>query len=190
MEIEKAEQAKQEALALEEAAKEKARKEQDKLKRKGSKMSVSALTSQEEAEDKDKQEGDGGDESKKGSEKDEAEDDEDDNDEYRYRVYYKKEEIRMANQMQARDQFEDLMTMRNNTLAENQENPPPNKFNIMDFTPREKSPITSTIKKKNLRSGLAGSKKMGAIIGFDEEEEDPNFDEFLADYEKKKKETD
>ena len=79
--------------------------------------------------------------------------------------------------------------MRHNTLAENQENPPPNTFNIMDFTPREKSPTTSMIKKKNTRSGMAGSKKMGAIIGFDEEEEDPNFDEFLADYEKKKKET-
>ena len=82
-------------------------------------MSVSALTSQEEGEDKGKEEGDGADESKKGSDKDEAEDDDDEGDEYSYRVYYRKEEIRMAASMQARDQFEDLITMRQHTVLEN-----------------------------------------------------------------------
>ena len=152
-------------------------------------MSNSALTSHEDQEDKGNQEGDGGDDSKKGSEKDDAEDDDEEGYEYSFRVYYRKEEIRMANAMQGKDQFEDLITMRHNTIIENQENPPNNKFNIMDFTPREKSPATSIAKKKSLKSGI-GQKKKGMILGFDEEEEDQNFDEFLADYEKKKKETD
>ena len=103
-------------------------------------MSNSALTSQEDQEDKGNQEGDGADDSKKGSDKDEGEDDDEEGYEYSFRVYYRKEEIRMANAMQVKDQFEDLMTMRHNTIVENQENPPNNKFNIMDFTPREKSP--------------------------------------------------
>ena len=77
----------------------------------------------------------------------------------------------MANAMQVKDQFGDLMTMRQNTINENQENPPNNKFNIMDFQPREKTPATSIAKKKNLKSGL-GQKKKGIILGFDEEEED------------------
>ena len=51
----------------------------------------------------------------------------------------------------------------------------------MDFTPREKSPSLNIKKKKQIQ-------KKGTIIGFDDEEEDPNFDEFLADFEKKKKE--
>ena len=61
-----------------------------------------ALTSQEE-EEKANQEGDGADESKKGSDKDEAEDDDDEGDEYQYRLYYRKEEIRMASAMQEKD---------------------------------------------------------------------------------------
>ena len=40
-----------------------------------------------------------------------------------------------------------------------------------------------------MKSGM-GSKKKGATLGFDDDEDDPNFDEFLADYTKKKKETD
>ena len=171
MELEKAEQARQEAIAQEEAAKEKLRKEQEKNKRKGSKMSNSALTSQEDQEDKGGQEGEGGDDSKKGSEKDDAEDDDEEGYEYSFRVYYRKEEIRMANAMQVKDQFGDLMTMRQNTIIENQENPQTNKFNIMDFQPREKSPAASIAKKKNLKSG-ASQKKKGMILGFDEEEED------------------
>ena len=171
MELEKAEQARQEAIAQEEAAKEKLRKEQEKNKRKGSKMSNSALTSQEDQEDKGGQEGEGGDDSKKGSEKDDAEDDDEEGYEYSFRVYYRKEEIRMANAMQIKDQFGDLMTMRHNTIIENQENPQINKFNIMDFQPREKSPAASIAKKKNLKSG-ASQKKKGMILGFDEEEED------------------
>ena len=137
-------------------------------------------------------EGEGADESKKGSDKDEAEDDDDDGEEFSYRVYYRKEEIRMAKAMQVRDTFEDLITMRQHTNAENQENPQNNKFNIMDFTPTEKIASASTVKKNKsmARSGLAGSKKKGTIIGFDDEEDDPNFDEFLADFEKKKKESD
>jgi len=72
--------------------------------------------------------------------------------------------------------------MRQNTVAENFENIGTTRFNIMDFTPREKGP-TLNIKKKK-----AGSMaKKGAVID-DEEDEDPNFDEFLADFEKKKKE--
>ena len=170
---------------MEEAAKEKARKEQEKLKRKaGSKASNSMITSVDEAEDKTQHDGDVGDESKKGSDKDEAEEDEDDGEEYNYRVYYKKEEIRMSNAMQMRDQFEDLMSMRLTTNQENQDNPQSNRFNIMDFTPREKSPVNSMIKKNKSKIGVDKKK---ATIGFDEDEDDPNFDEFLADFEKNKK---
>ena len=59
----------------------------------------------------------------------------------------------------------------------------------MDFTPREKSGVSQITKKSKMKSGM-GSKKKGAILGFDDDEDDPNFDEFLADYTKKKKETD
>ena len=69
---------------------------------------------------------------------------------------------------------------------ENIDNNTIQKFNIMDFTPRDKSPFPPSIKKKKV-GGMASVKKKGAVIGFDEEEEDPNFDEFLADFEKKKK---
>ena len=173
---------------MEEAAKEKLRKEQEKLKRKGAKSNNSMVTSLDEGEDKTQQDGEVGDESKKGSDKDEAEEDEDDGDEYCYRVFYKKEEIRMSNAMQNRDTFEDLISMRYMTNIENSENPQVNKFNIMDFTPREKSPVNNLAKSKKLtKSGIA--KK--AIKGFDDEDEDdPNFDEFLADFEKNKKHVD
>ena len=80
--------------------------------------------------------------------------------------------------------------MKHNTIVENQENPPSNKFNIMDFTPQEKTEATSQIiKKKSMRAGMSMRKK-GTLIGFDDDEDDQNFDDFLADYEKKKKETD
>ena len=59
----------------------------------------------------------------------------------------------------------------------------------MDFTPKAQSAVSQITKKSKMKSGL-GSKKKGAILGFDDEEDDPNFDEFLADYTKKKKETD
>lgn len=54
----------------------------------------------------------------------------------------------------------------------------------MDFTPREKSPVNSMIKKNKSKIGVDKKK---ATIGFDEDEDDPNFDEFLADFEKNKK---
>lgn len=179
MELEKAEQARQEALAQEEAAKEKARKDADKMRRKSSKNA--ALGQTEDDEDKDKLEGEAGEDSKKGSDKDEAEDDDDEGDEFNYRVYYRKEEIMMASQMQARDQFEELVNMRHNTVAENKESQPANKFNILDFTPRAKSPNLSMSKKKISRSGLQGSRKRGAIIGFEDDDDDQNFDEYVAD---------
>ena len=55
----------------------------------------------------------------------------------------------------------------------------------MDFTPREK---TTPVMTKGQKKKQSMAKKKGTIIGFDEEEDDENFDEFLADFEKKKKE--
>ena len=142
------------------------------------------MTTQEE-EDKTQAEGEGGEDSKKGSEKDEAEEVDDDEDDYQHRVFYRKEEILTAHDMQARDMFDDIQCMRQESLAELDQTMF-NKFNILDFTPKAKvdTPVTKTKK----RTGLTKSKKVGDIPGFDEEEEDPNFDEFLADFEKKKKE--
>ena len=101
MELEKAEAARQAAIAEEEAAKERARKEQEKLKRKGSKNSQ--ITSQDGAEDKTEADADKEEDSKKGSEKDEAEEGEDDEEMFAFRVFFRKEEITMANEMQERD---------------------------------------------------------------------------------------
>ena len=56
-----------------------------------------------------------------------------------------------------------------------------NRINILDFTPREK--VVEDLTKKNKK---ATKKKV--VLGIEDEEEDPNFDEYLADYEKKKKE--
>ena len=92
----------------------------------------------------------------------------------------------MAYREQDRDQFDDLITMRHNTIVENQDNPQVNKFNIMDFTPREKSPAGSVVKKRN----QSQMRKKAAIKGLDDDDDEDNFDEFLADFEKKKKEKD
>ena len=141
------------------------------------------MTTQEE-EDKTQAEGEGGEDSKKGSEKDEAEEIDDDEDDYQHRVFYKKDEIYTAHEHQAKDMFEELLYLRQESTAELDQTVL-NKFNILDFTPKAKvdTPVTKTKK----RTGLT-KKKVGDIPGFDEEEEDPNFDEFLADFEKKKKE--
>lgn len=42
-------------------------------------------------------------------------------------------------------------------------------------------------KKKGESRAKDPAAKKGGIVGFDEEEEDPNFDEFLADIDSKKK---
>ena len=134
MELEKAEEARKAALAEEEAAKEKARKEAEKLKRKGSASKASKEDLHEEEKGQEGAEGEG--ESKKGSEKDEAEEVDDEDDEYHYRVYFRKEEIRYAMSQQETDQFEDLLLMKTVATQENIENVgTTNKFNIMDFQP-------------------------------------------------------
>ena len=76
-------------------------------------MSVSNITSNED-EDKTDNEAGGGEDSKKGSDKDENEENLDEEEEFSYRVYFRKEEIKMAREMQARDQFEDVIAMRMN----------------------------------------------------------------------------
>ena len=82
-------------IAEEEAQFEKAKKEAEKLKRKGtSKISNSNITE----EDKNAEDVEIGEESKKGSEKDDQEDDGDDEYDFAYRVYFRKEEIMMAAQ--------------------------------------------------------------------------------------------
>ena len=116
MDLEKAEAAKQAAIAEEEAAKEKAKKDAEKLKRKGSKMSS---TSQLEEEQAPEEEQEGEDRSKKGSEKDEHEEVDEDDEEYMFRVFFKRDEIRMAGEMQRKDQFEELVQMK---VAATQEN--------------------------------------------------------------------
>jgi len=72
MEIEKAEETRLAVIAEEEASLEKAKKEAEKLKRKGTNK-LSNMTSQEE--DKNAEDIEAGEESKKGSEKDDQEDD-------------------------------------------------------------------------------------------------------------------
>ena len=88
--------------------------------------------------------------------------------------------------MQHRDQFEDLVIMRQNTVAENEGVAASNKYNILDFTPRNKNTPPHNLKKKKA-TGSTKEKIKPTIGGFEDEDEDPNFDEFLADFEKKKK---
>ena len=57
------------------------------------------ITSNED-EDKTDKEGEHGEDSKKGSDKDEQEEGIDDEEEFSYRVYFRKEEIKMAKEMQ------------------------------------------------------------------------------------------
>ena len=153
------------------------------MKRKGSK--TSQFTSQE-GEEKTEADAENVEDSKKGSEKDEAEEPDDDDDMFAYRVYFRKEEIQMASEMQERDQFEELLMLRAQTQNELAANPQlQQKFNIMDFTPREAGSFKPAMKKK--KSSNNKFRKGGRQIEFDVAEEDPNFDEYLANFEKQKK---
>ena len=59
-----------------------------------------------------------------------------------------------------------------------------NRFNIADYTPRDKGqPLFMSQKSK--RNQL---KKNNVAIGIEDEDDVSNFDEFVADFEKKKKE--
>ena len=96
MDLEKAEALKLAAIAEEEAAKDKAKKEAEKLKRKGSKIGTTSQL-EEDAVAGEEQEGEN--QSKKGSEKDEHEEVDEDDEEYMFRVFFKRDEIRMAGEM-------------------------------------------------------------------------------------------
>ena len=86
----------------------------------------------------------------------------------------------MASEMQERDQFEDLLNLRAQTQNELAMNPMSQRFNIMDFTPREPGSFKPSMKKK--KSSKVKNRKGGRQIEFDVAEEDPNFDEYLANF--------
>ena len=56
----------------------------------------------------------------------------------------------------------------------------------MDFSTVQKVASANNKKKGESKVKDPAAKK-GGIVGFDDEEEDPNFDEFLADIDSKKK---
>lgn len=108
---------------------------------------------------------------------------EEDDEEYTFRVFFRKEEIKMAKELQSRDQFDDVISLRMDATAEAAVNygSKINRINILDFTPREKKEEDVTKKKKK-------SKTKKVVLGIEEEEEDDNYEEQLEEYEKKKKE--
>jgi len=65
--------------------------------------------------------------------------------------------------------------MRQNTVAENEGVAASNKYNILDFTPHGKDTPPQSLKKKK-KIGDVKEKIKPTIAGFDEDEEDPNFD--------------
>ena len=62
-----------------------------------------------------------------------------DDDDYLFRVYFKDEEIQQAMEAQDVDLFDELLDMRQEAYEEAQQYLKSNKFNIADFTPREKT---------------------------------------------------
>ncbi len=116
MEIEKAEAAKEAAIAEEQAAQEKAKKEAEKLKRKSSRGTFSG-PEDEKALEAEQDEG-----SQHESHQQEIEEHEDnEEDDFAYRVYFIPEEIRKANEMQHKDYFENIVYLKHLAKIENSE---------------------------------------------------------------------
>lgn len=168
MELEKAEEARKAKLAEEEAAAETARKNAEKQKRKSGRLGQQddAISDPGEAE---------GDElSARGSQIDQAEEEADDGDEdLRCRIYFSKDEIKTATESQTRDVFFDIVSLRQQTIEE--AGPIPTKFNILDFAP-DRTSVNAILKDRK-----RGAKKKN-VVGFDEEDEDKDFDDYLADF--------
>lgn len=95
-------------IAEEELAKEKARKEAEKQKRKGGSKASVVTTSVEEETVADGE----ADDASKVDEGDHHDEKSDDDEDYSYRVFFRKEEIRMASDMQRKDLFSDLVSLR------------------------------------------------------------------------------
>mmetsp|Transcript_30855 Transcript_30855/g.38164 ORF Transcript_30855/g.38164 Transcript_30855/m.38164 type:complete len:92 (-) Transcript_30855:491-766(-) len=87
------------------------------------------------------------------SAKDEPEDQDDDEEEYSYRVFFRREEIRMANEMQSKDMFADLINMKINATQDHIRSMGPNsqRINILEHSPK-KGPSAPIPSKKNLRA--------------------------------------
>ena len=64
-------------------------------------------------------------------------------------VYYEKEEIDQTNDNQQKDQFKDILDMKNQYFGVTQ-TPRVNKFNIMDFIEKPESAPERVIKKKDI----------------------------------------
>ena len=186
MEIEKAKIEREKQLAEEEAAKKL-------LEEKSKKRTKSRIPSQSSEEaDEVKQQEDGEDGSQAQSQDDPVDHDDDDDD-FHFRVFFRKDEIRMAAKMQQKDQFADLIQARSAAANESIKNMGPNntKFNILDFSPT-KAPVAPPPKKKgkglNKMNSVRGSGMLGQGTLADLDEEDSEEDaEYLASLEEHKK---
>ena len=114
MEIEKAEIEREQRMADEEAAKQRAA---DAKAKKGLKAKGLRSDSSDEDEQSKQEDGDGDNLSQQ-SAQDAMSAVEDEDEEYSYRVFFRKEEIRMTSEMQQKDQFADLLSMRYIATAE------------------------------------------------------------------------
>ena len=81
-----------------------------------------------------------------------------DDDDYMYRVYFKDDEIQAALEQQQQDHFEMLMYDKQEAIEDAQQYVGlQTKFNITDFTPRDKSKIEKPQTKKSKRRNTTAS---------------------------------
>jgi len=97
------------------------------------------------------------------------------------RIFFRKEEIRMANAMQEKDMFEELLSLRMTATQETIEmnGPHSQRFNIADFQPFEKPPEVLT--KKKTKSSLPSRRafsKMSVMFNDDEDYGMENAEQF------------
>lgn len=180
MELQKAEIEREMREAEEEVAKLKAAEEKAKKGRKA--RGLRSDSSEEDGESK--KENVEGDEISALSAQDAMDDVEDDEEEYSYRVFFRKEEIRMTAEMQQKDQFADLLSMRTLATAEQTKNMGMSqKFNILDYSPKKGSLDSDRsrlrmrkVKSKGVSTGLDLGSLQSGIDEDDESNEEDGFD--------------